>query len=228
MSATTPPTLADRVDSIAGQQDIDKMLKTELPPTSTGLRKYHMYYTTSRFNARLHPVSKAHPAAYYFETNTSHTTPQFLLRRGDSKTSPMVNFARLKTSTRHILVGKGDFRNQPEGELFYEELRRDKNLMHRSDYQFGTAEGDADGRRADFGWRKNREMRGKTVYECLDEKGLVAATFASGGVFNWKKGAEIEVRKGLEQGLEEFLLMTALAIWAMEGRDFHSLFSGFK
>jgi hypothetical protein len=212
------------VDSASANQDVDDVVE----PAVTGFKKYLMYFTVSRFNARLHPSSKMNPATYYFETSISQSAPQFLLRRGDSKMAPMVNFLKLRNSSRHALLGKGDFTKQPEEQLIWEELRREKNLMHSSDYQFGTAEGSVTGRRAEFYWRKNKVARLKTVYDCLDENGRVVARLFSGGAFNWRKGAEIEVLERLDQGLEGLLIMSALAIWASEGRGFRSLVSGFS
>ncbi len=225
MCTTATSQVGNLLDSRASA---DQNVHNIVEPAVTGFKKYLMYFTVSRFNARLHLGSKMNPATYYFETSVSQSAPQFLLRRGDSKMAPMVNFVKLSNSSRHALLGKGDFTKQPEEQPVFEELRRDQNLVHRSDYQFGTTEGSVTGRRAEFYWRKNKEARLKTVYDCLDENGRVVAKFFSGGALNWRKGAEIEVLEGLDQGLEGFLIMSALAIWASEGRGFRSLFSGFS
>ncbi|KAL9617647.1 MAG: hypothetical protein Q9160_007564 [Pyrenula sp. 1 TL-2023] len=211
-------------DNAATDQDVnDDVVEAAAAP---GFKKYLMYYTASRFHARIHSGSKTSPATYFLQSSVSQSDPQYLLRRGDSKTSPMINFAYFPRSSRHILLGKGDFRSQPESRVVGEEMRRGKNLMHRSDYQFGTPEGSATGQRVEYEWRKRMEVRLRTIYDCVAGDGRVVAKFFSGGVSNWRKGAEIEILEGMEEGLEEILVMSALAVWASEGRAFRSIFSG--
>lgn len=193
-----------------------------------GFKKYHMRYTTSRTNVRMHLNSPSAPATYYLETQVSLKSPQLLLRRGGEKTGPVVNFGKLQNTSRHALLGKGDCQKQPEEQLVWEELRREKNVFRRSDYQFGTSEGSPTGGRAEFFWRKEREKVLKTVYDCVDEDGRVVARMLSGGAFNWKRAGEIDIRDGLDQGLEEFLLISALTIWIIEAFAYQSLLSGFS
>ncbi|RYO95617.1 hypothetical protein DL764_007639 [Monosporascus ibericus] len=192
-----------------------------------GFRKYHMRYTTSRMNVRMHLNSPSAPATYYLETQVSLKLPQLLLRRGGEKTGPIVSFGKLKNTSRHALLGKGDCQKQLEEQLGWEELQREKNMLRRSDYQFGTSEGSRAGRRAEFFWRKDREKVLKTVYDCVDEDGRVVARMLSGGAFNWKRAGEIDIRDGLDQGLEEFLLISALTIWFIEAFAYQSFFQGF-
>lgn len=221
---TTPTSQLENpfADAATVDQDVDDVVEEAAP----GFKKYLMYYTTSRFHARLHPSSKTNPATYFLQSNVSQSDPQYLLRRGDSKTAPMVNFAYFPRSSRHVLLGKGDSRTQSGGQLVGEKLRRENNLMHHSDYQFGTAEGSSNGQRVEYSWRKRMDVRLRTVYDCWTGDGHVIAKLFSGGVSNWRKGAEIEVVEGMDQGLEEIVIMSALAIWASEGRSFRSIFSG--
>ncbi len=204
-------------------------LESSEPAARTGFRKYVMQYTTSRLNCRLHVGSMAGPVAYYLHTRVAVRAPQLLLRRGDAKTAPVAAFCRLQTTSRHALVGRGDCEAQPERELVWEELRRDRNSLHRSDYQFGTSEGGG-GRagRAEFAWRKDRARLNRTVYDCVDEDGNVVARMLSGGAFNWRRGGDVEILEGLPQGLEEFLLITAIGIWAYEALSYQSLLQGFS
>ncbi|RYP32010.1 hypothetical protein DL767_005455 [Monosporascus sp. MG133] len=218
-------------------QDVDDDVVFE--PAKSGLKKYHLYYTTSRLDARLHLGSSTSPATYYFETHMSLTSPQLLLRRGDSKSAPMVNFGQLRTTSRHMLLGRGDYHALVQAgkqhQITWEELRRDKNTLRRSDYRFSTAEGGGGGggsgtgrRRAEYRWRKDRGKALKTVYDCLDEDGRVVARLLSGGAFNWKKGGEIDVLEGVDEGLEGYLIMSALAIWVMEAFQYQSLLQGYE
>ncbi|RYP80974.1 hypothetical protein DL769_002191 [Monosporascus sp. CRB-8-3] len=193
-----------------------------------GFKKYHMRYTTSRMNVRMHLNSPSAPATYYLQTRVTLKSPQLLLRRGGEKTSPVVSFGRLQNTSRHALLGKGDCQKQPEELLVWEELRREKNVFRRSDYQFGTSEGSRTGGRAEFFWRKDREKVLMTVYDCVDEDGRVVASMRSGGAFNWKRAGEIDIRDGLDQGLEEFLLISALTIWIYEAFAYQSLLQGFS
>ncbi|RYP41451.1 hypothetical protein DL767_001089 [Monosporascus sp. MG133] len=192
-----------------------------------GFKKYHMRYSTSRMNVWMHLNSPSAPATYYLDTRVSLKSPQLLLRRGGEKTSPVVSFGKLQNTSRHALLGRGDCQKQPEQQLVWEELRREKNVFRRSDYQFGTSEGSRTGGRAEFFWRKDREKVLKTVYDCVDEDGRVVARLLSGGAFNWKRAGEIDIRDGLDEGLEEFLLISALTIWVIEAFAYQSLFQGF-
>ncbi|RYP46501.1 hypothetical protein DL768_007297 [Monosporascus sp. mg162] len=233
MNTTSPPQAES--PSADHTQDVDDDVVLE--PAKSGLKKYHLYYTTSRLDARLHLGSSASPATYYFETHMSLASPQLLLRRGDSKSAPMVNFARLRPTSRHMLLGRGDYHALVQAgkqhQIAWEELRRDKNILRRSDYRFSTDEGGGGGsetgrRRAEYRWCKNKEKALKTVYDCVDEDGRVVARLLSGGVFNWKKGGEIDVLEGVDEGLEGYLIMSALAIWVMEAFEYQSLLQGYE
>ncbi|RYP80647.1 hypothetical protein DL770_006137 [Monosporascus sp. CRB-9-2] len=232
MNTTSPPQAEN--PSADHTQDVDD--DAILEPAKSSLKKYHLYYTASRLDAGLHLGSSASPATYYFETHMSLTSPQLLLRGGDSKSAPMVNFARLRTTSRHILLGGGDYhalvQARKQHQIAWEELRRDKNMLRRSDYRFSTAKGSGGGsgtgcRRAEYRWCKDRGKALKTVYDSLDEDGRIVARLLSGGVFNWKKGGEIDVLEGVDEGLEGYLIMSALAIWVMEAFEYQSLLQGY-
>ncbi|KAK3173418.1 hypothetical protein OEA41_006747 [Lepraria neglecta] len=197
-------------------------------PASEAMTKYNMYYTASRLNLTLHDGPPSTPAIYYMESDCSLSKLLLLLRRGDAKTSPMVAFAKLPLTSRHMQIGKGDCGKDAGDQIVWEELHREKNLLFRSDYHFGTSEGDESGKRAEFDWRKNQKKLGKTVYDCLDRGGRTVAKMFSGGGLNWKKGGEVEVLEELDEGLKEVLIVSALAIWAMEGLNYKSLFQGFS
>jgi len=208
----------------ADPQDIDSVFKR----APEGFKKYNMYYTTSRLDVRLHLGPSTTPAIYYAESRLRLGSPQLLLRRGDAKTAPTTNFAKFRLTSRHILLGKGDYTNQSSDQIAWEELHREKNLMRRSDYHFGTTEGSATGERATFTWHKDMGKTLKTVYDCVEDGGRVVARLLSGGALNARKGGEIDVIEGLDQGLEEYLIMSAVAIWAMEALDYQSLLQGFE
>ena len=128
-----------------------------------------------------------------------------------------------------MLLGKGDCQKDLEEQLIWEELKRDENLLHRSDYCFSTAVGNQTGQRAEFRWRKDKKQVGSTVYDCLDGDGKIVAKMASGGALNWKKGGEIHVLEEegvVDQGLEEMLLISGLAIWTNEAFQYRSLIKG--
>ncbi|KAH9909285.1 hypothetical protein F4778DRAFT_716083 [Xylariomycetidae sp. FL2044] len=201
------------------------------PPAPAGFKKYLMYYTTSRMHCRLHLGSKSSPPAYYLETNISLTNPQLLLRRGDSKQAPMVAFCKMPALSWSLLLGKGDYKTQAKP--VWEELSREKNSLHRSDYLLATAEGSVGGgetgEKTKYRWRKDKSKKLKTVYECVAEgDGRVVARMFSGGALNFNKGGEIEVVEGLSQGLEETLLMSASSIWAVEALKYQSILQGFE
>ena len=197
-------------------------------PVSTGMTKYNLYYTTSRLHLTIHVGPPSTPTLYYMETQCSLSKLTFLLRRGNTKKSPVVAFAHMSMTSRHMRIGRGDCRTEVSAQMAVEELHRDKNLLARSDYHFGTSEGDERGQRTQFDWRKDRAKWGKTVYDCLAAEGEKVAKLLSGGGLNWKKGAEIEVLTKLDEGLKELLIISALAIWAMEGLNYKSLLQGFS
>ena len=95
----------------------------------------------------------------------------------------------------------------------------------RSDYEFETSVGNDAGTRRTYGWRVEKSMV-KTVYKCVDDEGQVVANLLSGGMANWQKGGELEVVEGLEEKLEQMLIVSALAIWVAEVG--WSVFRGYK
>lgn len=198
------------------------------PPPKAGLKKYYMEYTTSRSNARLRLGSMTGPVEYYLQTKITLKAPQILLRRGDHKKAPVVAFCKLQNLSRHGLLGRGDCEQQAPEQLVWEELHRDKNVLRRSDYQFGTAEGSPSGARAEFSWRKDRGKINRTVFDCVDERGNTVARMLSGGAFNFNRAGDIDVAEGLSQGLEEYLVVSAAAIWAYEALAYQSLLQGFE
>ena len=206
----------------------DQLSNTTYGGTSEGMTRYNMYYTASRLNLTLHDGPRSTPAIYYMESDCSLIKLLLLLRRGDAKTSPMVAFAKLHLTSRHMQIGKGDCRKDAGDQIVWEELRREKNLLVRSDYHFGTSEGGESGKRVEFDWRKNKKKLAKTVYDCLDRDGRTVAKIFSGGSFNWKKGGEVEILEELDEGLKEVLIVSALAIWAMEALNYKSLLQGFS
>ena len=50
----------------------------------------------------------------------------------------------------------------------------------------------------------------------MDGSGRNVANMYSGGFVNWRKGGEIEIVEGVDKGLEEMLIISALAIWIAE------------
>ncbi|KAL8834788.1 MAG: hypothetical protein Q9176_007306 [Flavoplaca citrina] len=199
-------------------------------PDTQGITKYNMYYTTSRMNVTLHKGHASAPAVFYGHTDCSLTKAHFCLRRGDAKTSPMVAFAKVFMTSRHMQLGRGDYHKQQEtsNQFALDDLRRAKNLFCRSDYQFSTAQGSNNpDKKAEFDWRKDRSKIAKTVYECCDSNGRTVAKMSSGGAFNWSKGGEIEVADDLDAGSTEMMLMSALAIWFMEALAYQSIFRGY-
>ena len=132
-----------------------------------------------------------------------------------------------------MLIAKGAYSKEADdaGQIAWDELLRDKNPLRRSDYHFSTSVGDTSEMgniKKIFCWRKNKEKILCTVYECVDEDGNIVARLFSGGAFNWKKGGEFDIAEGLNQDLEEYLIMSSLAIWAMEALNYQSLLSGFS
>ena len=98
--------------------------------------------------------------------------------------------------------------------------------MVRGDYAFEAFVG---GRKAAFSWEVRKESFGhyfKTLYQCYDEEGRLVASMKSGGMTNLKKGAEIDVMEGLEGGVQELFLVSALGIWCAEAG--WSVFQGYQ
>lgn len=135
----------------------------------------------------------------------------------------MVAFARVHYRTRNIGLGLGDFQKDAEKDLVWEDMRREKFRLVRSDYEFESPAGL--GPRRTYGWRVDKHMT-KTIYRCVDDAGHIVANLLSGGMVNWRKGGEIEMAEGLEKRLEELLIVSALAIWAAEAG--WSVFPGYS
>lgn len=191
--------------------------------TPNAMKTYKMYYTTSRMNVKLHLGSSSEPCVYYGETSILTSKPNIQLRLGDSKSSPMVAFARVHVITRNIGLGLGNFQKDAERILVWEDMRRKKLRLVRSDYEFETP---AElGPRRTYGWRVDKHMT-KTIYRCVDDARQNVANLLSGGMANWRKGGEIEMAEGLEKRLEELLIVSALAIWAAEAG--WSVFPGYS
>ena len=192
------------------------------------MKTYNMYYTTSRTNVKLHLGSSSSPCLYYGETGflSTMTKPQIQLRAGDSKSAPMVAFAKVFYTSRHIKLGTGDYQRGPEDQLVWEEMRRKRLRLLRSDYEFDyTSDAGRGGSRRTYGWRVEKHYM-KTLYKCVDDVGQVVASLRSGGVYNWSKGAEVDVADGLEPRLEHLLIVGALAIFTVEAG--WSFFQGYK
>ena len=216
--------LNDQVSSTTMSKDDEDTVES----TSKGMIRYNAYYTTSRTNMTLHIGPPSTPATYYMESDCSLKGLMILLRRGDAKTSPIVAFARLPWTSRHLQLGTGDYHNIDADQITWVELHRDRSVLVRSDYHFSTSEGDDLGKRAEFDWRKDKEKPAMTVFDCTDKYERVVAKMASGGGFNWNKGAEIEVLEEMREGLSELLIVGALAIWTVEGLNYRSLRQGYS
>ena len=195
------------------QQPPPYPLSSQMAP-SVATKTYNMYYTTSRLNVKLHLGASSAPCTYYGEFSYLTNKPQIQLRSGNSKSAPMVAFAKVHYTSRNLLIGLGDYQKDPGEKLILEEMRRDKFRLVRSDYEFETSVGS--GPRRTYGWRRDKESLYKTVYRCVDDAGEVIVSLFSGGFCNWKKGGEIVIVDGLDKELEEFLLASTLAIWAAE------------
>lgn len=191
---------------------------------SSDMKTYNLYYTTSMTNFRLHLGHSSGPCMYYGEFSYFTNKPQIQLREGDSKAAPMVAFAKLHFTSRNLLIGLGDYQKDPEERLVWEELRREKFRLQRSDYEFDTSVGSR--ARRTYSWRRDKEHLMKTVYRCVDDAGQVVVSMLSGGMLNWKKGGEIEIVQDLEKALEELLMVSAIAIWAAEAG--WSVFKGYS
>lgn len=98
--------------------------------------------------------------------------------------------------------------------MVWEEMRREKSRVKRSNYEFGSSiEG---GPRRQYTWKLENHSIVKTMYQCVNDNGQVVAKMLSGGMLNWSKGGEIEIAEGLEKKLEELLIISALALWVAE------------
>ena len=121
------------------------------------------------------------------------------------------------------MIGSGDHEKDPDIKLSWEELCRERNILHCSDWEFSTAV--ESGPRQTYRWRRNLEHCAKTIYDCVDETGQVVAKMLSGGFFNFNKGGETKIAEGLDLKLEELLIISALAIWGFEAGG--SVFQGY-
>ncbi len=203
------------------QQSSPDSLPSNFTPSSE-MKTYNMYYTTSRTNVRLHLGSSSSPCVYYGEGSLLTVKPQIRLRSGDSKSAPMVAVAKIHLTSRHILLGTGDYQKDSEDSFVWEEMRREKTRLQRSDYEFDTSVGL--GPRRTYSWRVDHHMT-KTAYRCVDDAGQVVANMRSGGMCDWRKGGELDVAEGLEKEFEELLVVSALAIWMAEaGWSVHSAY----
>ena len=181
------------------------------------MKTYKLYYTLARLNVTLHLSSStsAEPATYYAETcwgGFVTNKPQLILRHGGTKTSPIVAAAKLHTTSKDIQLCLGNYENDHEKKVVWEDMRRDKTRMLRGDYVFSTAIGSADGVPRTYSWKRDTEKMGRTVYNCVNDQGEVVAKVASGGFFNWKKAGEIDIAEGLEEAMETLLLVGAGAL----------------
>lgn len=223
-----------RTDGQSLNQDIEM---ASFEPARLGFKKYNLYYKIGWVDGTLHLGSPKTPPLYFFQSKLSLSSPQLFLRRcipgEDEKNGPVVNFARMRTTSRHMVMAAGAYSKQADdaGQIVWEEISRDKNTLRRSDYYISTSAGDTSelgNNKTNLCWRKNMEKKLSTVYDCVKEDGTVVARLLSGGAFNWKKGGEFDVAEGLNRELEECLIMSALAIWAMEALNYQSLLCGFS
>ncbi|KAK8024269.1 hypothetical protein PG993_012335 [Apiospora rasikravindrae] len=200
------------------------------------LRKYNMYYTTSRLSTLLHRGKReTTQAEYYMQSDilAAAGEPQMLLRRQPTsdKSGAVVAWGLLVLFPwRHCFIGLGD----PHAATGGIKLHRDKNFLHRSDWRFSTAVGSAAGddgsKLVEYVWRKDMAKYGTTIYKCVaaGDENKIYARLLSGGGLNGKKGGEIMIREGLEGGLEELLLVSGQTIWAWEALDYQSLRQGYS
>ena len=121
-------------------------------------------------------------------------------------------------------MGLGDCDNDPAIQLTWEELRRERNSLRRSDYEFSASIGSS-GPRQTYRWRRDKQHYAKTIYECVDDSGQVVAQLLSGGFYNFNKGGETKVVEGLGVELEALLIISALAVWVFEAG--WSVFQGY-
>lgn len=188
------------------------------------MTKYNMYYTTSRLNVRLHRGDSDSPAEYYVKSDCKLTSIALQVRRGGSKQSPAVAFAKSNKSSRHMLLGRGE--NRDAGPDDYEELHRDRNIFLQSDYHFAISHPDQT--RTTYTWRKDKSKSAKTVYDCVDDgTGAVMARLLSGGAFNINKGGELLVSDALVTDTRELIIASAMGVWFTEAFQYHSLLQGF-
>lgn len=182
------------------------------------MKTYTLYYTFSRLNVTFHRSSSsspAEPAVYYGEyACLGYVTnkPQIILRHGSTKNAPIVAAAKMHTVSRDIQLCLGDYER---GDVVWEDMRRDKTRLLRGDYTFSAAVESVGGSRRTYTWKHAKKM-GRTVYECVDNDGAVVATFASGGMLNWKKAGVIEVAEDVDGAIETLLLVGATAIFVAE------------
>lgn len=222
-------------DSDAQSQYQDLEMES-LGPTRPGFKRYALYYKVGWLHGMLHLSSRDTPASYFFQSKIAVLSPQLFLRRRepdsgpDEKTWPVVNFAKIKPTSRHMLIGAGSYSKEADdaGQIVWEQLRRDKNPMLRSDYRFSTSAGNIDrDSKTSYVWRKDKKKMLATVYECVREDGNeVVARLFGGGAFTMKKGGEFDVAEGLSRDLQEYLIMSAIAIWTFEALNKQSLVSG--
>ena len=189
------------------------------------MKSYAMYYTTSRCNVTLHLglSSSSSPPTYYGKCSIcAYVTnkPHIQLKAGETRSAPVVAAAKLHTTSRNIQLGVGG----PAGSIVWEDMRREKLRLKRSDYEFDTSLAEA-GTQKSYSWGREKVMA-RTVYKCMDDEGKVVATLSSGGMVNWKKAGEIEVVEGMDKPLEQLLILGALAIWYAEAG--WSLRQGYK
>lgn len=95
-------------------------------------------------------------------------------------------------------------------------MRRDTNRLRRGDYVFSTALNSLEGVRRTYSWRRDTEKVGRTVYNCVNDRGKVVARLASGGMWNWKKAGEIEVAEDVGAAMKALLLVGSGAILSAE------------
>lgn len=188
---------------------------------ATAMKAYKLYYTLSRLNITYHlsSSSSAETANYYGESHWAGFVtgrPQLILRLGDAKTSPIIAAAKLNKTSKDIQLCLGDYENDDEGKVVWEDMRRDKTRLLRGDYTISTSLGSVDGVRRTYNWRRDAEKAVRTVYNCVNDKGEVMARMASGGMLNWKKAGEIDVAEGLEDAMETLLLVGASGIFFAE------------
>ncbi|KAK7946772.1 uncharacterized protein PG986_011093 [Apiospora aurea] len=217
------------------------------------LRKYNMYYTTSRLSTMLHRGKRQDtPAEFYMQSDVLAMPgkPQLLLRRTPSqepqeqqqqkkkknsdKDGPVLAWGRMQMFPwRHCVIGLGDPKTTTTKEGADGgsgiKLHRDMAWMHCSDWRFSTAVGSSDGKAVEYIWRKDMAMVGATVYKCVaaGDESTVYARLLSGGAMNGRKGGEIMVREGLAGGLEELMLVGGQTIWAWEALDYQSVLQGY-
>ena len=182
------------------------------------MKTYNMFYTPSRTNVTLHlDSSSSSPPLYYASVTVMAIYPTVQLHRGD-RSGPIASTAKFRWTSRHVHLGLNDPNGKPGSTdgMAWEEMSREKNCLHRSDYVLATSVGSTTGKKMGYRWRQDRSKLVSNVYRCEDDEGRVIGSMLSGGYFNWKKGGEIEMEEGLQKELEELLIVGALAIWVEE------------